>query len=221
MNKLSKEKKERLILVLMAVCGLLGVLYTFVVGGQKDELAALNGKMAAVQDKLAKAERLVRNADTINAELAKMKSELQARQEYMAPQGQYYYWILKLLDGFRQELRLDANFIMDVTQPETGSVGLLPKFPYNAGFFGVRVNGQFQEIGRFFAELENRFPYMRIQSVRLQPFTGDNAPIAQGLSAQASAAADISQPTPDAAVRSQGQKIIAEFKIVTLFNPGT
>ena len=222
MTKLSKEKKERLILVVMGLGGLLLVLYTMVIGGQKDELLALNGKLAIVQDKLAKAERMVDNADTIETELTNLRAELKARQEFMAPQGQYYIWFFKLLDGFRQELRLEPNFIMDVTQPEIGTVGMLPKFPYNAGFFGVRVSGQFQEIGRFFAELENRYPYMRIQSVRLQPFAFDNTGTTAGVAPQNEAvAAAIKQPAPAVAGRSQGQKIIAEFKIVTLFNPGT
>ena len=224
MNKLSKEKKERLILVVMGLCGTLGILYTFVIGSQKDELAALNSKLVAVQDKLSKAERMVRNAPTIQEDLTSARAELQQRQADMAPQGQYYYWFLKLLDGFRQEQGLEPNFIMDVTQPEFTTVGLLPKFPYNAGYFGVRVSGQYQEIGKFFADLENRFPYMRIQSVRLQPMTGEISAALQGATAQLGGgqAADQGAAAVPATTNPQGQKkIIAEFKIVTLFNPGT
>ena len=121
----------------------------------------------------------------------------------MAPTGQYYYWFLKMLDGFRAEQKLESNFILDVTQPEFAKVGLIPEFPYEAGLFGVRVNGQYHEIGRFFAELENKFPFMRIQDVKLQP--------------------QVVQPGGESGtlVPRATDKIIAEFKIVTLFNPGT
>ena len=100
------------------------------------------------------------------------------------------------MDGLRQEADLDSHFILDVTQPEFASVGLIPNFPYQAGLFGVRVSGRYQEIGRFFADLENKYPYMRVQDVRMQPQVIQNSPGA-----------------PD--------EVIAEFKIVTLFNPGT
>lgn len=202
MNKLSKEKREKLILTIIGICGVLGLLYTFVLGAQKDELRKLEAQLTGVQDKLAKAERLVRNAESIQEELAVNRAELEKRQAEMAPSGQYYYWFLKMLDGFRQEEKLDNNFILDVTQPEFASVGLIPDFPYQAGYFGVRVTGQFQEIGRFFAGLENKYPYMRIQNVKLQPQIAQN-------------------PGSEAGTPAATDKIIAEFKIVTLFNPGT
>ena len=214
MSKLSKEKKEKLILTVIGVLGALGLLYTFGVGAQNDQIKTLNSRLTAVEGELFKAERLVKNAGGLEEELKAVRAELAARQVDMAPQGNYYAWVLKLLDGFRQEQRLSPNFIMDVTQPEVTTVGLLPKFPYNAGYFGVRVSGEFHEIGRFFAEFENRFPYMRIQSVKLTPFV------------QIESTGTATTPAPPAASPlpsggAGGRKILAEFKIVTLFNPGT
>lgn len=203
MNKLPKEKRDKLILVIMGTLGAVGLLYTFVLSAQQDRMYTLQAQIAGVQDKLDKAERVVRSADTINEDLAASRAELQRRQADMAPQGQYYVWFLKLLDTFRKEQRLQPHFILDVTQPEFAPVGLVPQFPYQAGYFGVRVSGRFHEIGQFFASLENKYPYMRVQSVKLQP-------------AGAGRADQQSVQGGDS-----GQRIIAEFKIVTLFNPGT
>src|SRR5687768_18541927 len=85
----------------------------------------------------------------------------------MAPQGQYYYWFLKLVDQFRKDEKLDNGFIVDITMPEFIEAGLLPKFPYKAASFGLRVNGQFHDIGRFIASLENTFPYFRVQNIKM------------------------------------------------------
>src|SRR5690606_1846020 len=82
---------------------------------------------------------------------------------------------LKLVDQFRKDEKLDNSFIVDITMPEFSEAGLLPKFPYKAASFGLRVNGQFHDIGRFVANLENAYPYFRVQNVRLAPNTVNTA----------------------------------------------
>src|SRR4051794_25256157 len=141
MNKLPKEKRDRLILTCLAIAGVLGLLYTFVLGAQKDTLARLELQIAGTQDKLTKAERLAHSAPIVEANLARTKSLLEAEQQNMAPQGQYYYWFLQLLDNYRKKENLEPSFVVDLTQPEFIEAGLLPKFPYKAASFGVRLNG--------------------------------------------------------------------------------
>jgi hypothetical protein len=125
----------------------------------------------------------------------------------MAPQGQYYYWFLKFIDQFRKDEKLDSGFIVDITMPEFIEAGLLPRFPYKAASFGLRLNGQFHEIGKFVADLENTFPYFRVQNLRLSPQT---APLPG------------SQPR-DTSVSAAGAegKLNVELRIVTLIKPGT
>lgn len=204
MNKLSKEKRDKLILVCIGIVAVLGVLYTFVLGAQKNKLATINSQITGVQSKLSKAEAALRTAETIEASLAENQQQVDARQEKMAPQGQYYYWFLKLIDQFRKDENLDNGFIVDITMPEIAEVGLLPSFPYKAASFGLRVNGQFQDVGRFVADLENTFPYFRVQHVRLSP----QAAIA-GSTLEAGSA-----------IPGSEGKLVAELKIVTLIKPG-
>jgi hypothetical protein len=200
-NKLSKEKRDKLILTSLGIIGVLGLLYTFVLGAQKDALNTLENQISGTSVKLAKAEALVRSADAIETRLAQSKALLESRQEHMAPQGQYYYWFLQLLDQFRKKENFETNFILDLTQPEFIDAGLLPKFPYKAASFGVRLNGRYQEVGRFIADLENTFPYFRVQNVRLVP---------QGTSPGAL--------TPQMA--ESEDKLTVEIRIVTPIKPG-
>ena len=215
MNKLSKEKREKLILVCIGITAVLGVLYTFVLGAQKDSLATLESKITGAQSKLAKAEASLRAADTIEATLNENKKQVDVRQEKMAPQGQYYYWFLKLVDQFRKDEKLDSGFIVDITMPEFVDAGLLPKFPYKAASFGLRLNGQFHEIGKFVAALENTFPYFRVQNIKLSP--NKTQPAFPG----AQAGVPISPLTSPMEPLVPETKLVAEVKIITLIKPGT
>ena len=213
MNKLSKEKRDKLILVCIACVAIIGVLYTFVLGSQKNSLAQIHSQITGAQSKLSKAETALKSADTIESKLNENTKVIETRQEKMAPQGDYYNWFFKLVDQFRKDERLDTGFIVDLTMPESVEAGLLPKFPYKAASFGLRVNGQFHDIGRFIASLENNFPYFRVQNVRLahappQPQTT----VIPGLPQLPGA------PVP---APMQNTKLVAELRIVTLIKPGT
>ena len=211
MNKLSKEKRDKLILVCIAGVVVTGVLYTFVLGSQKDKLTAIQSQITGAQAKLAKAEGALKAADVIEAQLAGNKKLIDERQEKMAPQGNYYYWFLKLVDQFRKDEKLDSSFIVDYTMPEFVEVGVLPKFPYKAASFGLRVNGQFHDVGRFIANLENAYPYFRVQNIRLTPAPRSNTPAPAALGSLTSPLESLEPET----------KIIAELKIVTLIKPGS
>ena len=210
MNKLSKEKRDKLILVCICCVAVVGLLYTFVLGAQKDKLALISTQISGAQSKLAKAETLMRSAEVIEANLAESRKSVEERQEQMAPQGQYYYWFLKLVDQFRKDEKLDNGFIVDITMPEFIEAGLLPKFPYKAASFGLRLNGQFHDIGRFIASLENNFPYFRVQNIRLSP----NPARAAFQTENTGLTTEVSTPVPDT-------KLVAELRIVTLIKPGT
>jgi Tfp pilus assembly protein PilO len=205
MNKISKEKRDKLILVCVVIVAILGGLYTFVLGAQKDELATLQTQITGAKSKVDKAEVLVRSGATIETRLAESKKLIDSRQEKMAPPGQYYYWFLKLIDQFRKDEKLDTGFIVDITQPEFVEGGLLPKFPYKAASFGLRLNGHFHDIGKFVASLENAFPYFRVQNIRIAP---------RGVGSTASA-------TKEPASNDTAGNLTVELRIVTLVKPGT
>lgn len=203
MNKMSKDKRDKLILTIIGIMGALGILYTFVLGAQNDQLNTLRTQIAATQDKVSKAERLVKSESIVQANLAESKEQLEARMQDMAPQGQYYYWFFKLLDEFRKKEALNPGFIIDITQPEFVDIGLLPKFPYRAASFGVRLSGQYQEIGRFIAALENKYPYFRVEDPVIVP---------QGRGGS-------TQNIPSGGDSSE--KLVVEIRVVTPIKPGT
>jgi Tfp pilus assembly protein PilO len=203
MNKLSKDKRDKLILTIIAIIGVLGVLYTFILGAQKDSLYSLQTQIMGAKDKVSKAERLVKSEEFVQRNLAESQRQLEARTRDMTPPGKDYYWFFKMLDEFREHQDLNLGFIVEITQPEFIEVGLLPKFPFKAASFGVRLHGQYQEIGKFIADLENTYPYFRVQNVRVGT---------QGL--------NFAQMPPPGG--SDGnEKLMVELRVVTLIKPGT
>jgi Tfp pilus assembly protein PilO len=200
MNKISKDKRDKLILTCLAILGVLGILYTFVLGVQKDQLAALESQITGTKDKLSKAERLERSAAVIEANLKQNQQTLDTLQQGMAPQGQYYYWFLTQLEKFRTEEKLDSISFHEITQPEFTEAALLPKFPYTAASFTVQLSGDFHEVGKFLADLENTFPYFRVQDLHI------GLPGMSGLRM-------VQSPG------SRAEKVLVQLKVVTLIKP--
>jgi hypothetical protein len=207
--KLSKDKRDKLILACLASVGLAGILYTFVLGAQKDHLGTLQRQLLTGRDKLEKAERLIKSKDRFDEEVATNQKILDEREENMAPAGKYYYWFLKLMDQFREQEKLNAAFIIDITQPEFIEAGLVPKNPYKAASFGLRLAGPYQDIGRFIADLENTFPYFRIQNIKMVP-----------QSTGSSGGASLKQG-PSSGPQAGNGNLIVELRVVTLIRGAT
>jgi hypothetical protein len=169
MSKLSKEKRDKLILVALGAIGVAGALYTFVLSNQKDELFSLQSRIASTRDKLSKAERLAKSGRTIEESLSETREKLLAKEKDMVPEGQEFYTFFKLFDQFRNQSKLETSFIGTIGKPEFENPGVLPKVPYRAAVFPIKANGYYQQIGKFISDFENAYPYMRVQTLHLQP----------------------------------------------------
>ncbi len=166
MNKLSKEKRDRVLLVAIGTCAVLAAFYLLILTGQRNALAEYATRIDSERQKLEKAERWLRMAPSIETRLGTIRKELDAKQEDMAPVDKFK-WFYNTLESAlaRHKVRL-----VDITrEPELGEVGLLPKFPYRAATFGVKLLASFHEYGAFLAEFENQFPYMRVQNLQIEP----------------------------------------------------
>jgi hypothetical protein len=53
--------------------------------------------------------------------------------------------------------------------PVIGEMNMLPAFPYHQATSTVTGSAYYFDFGRFVADFENQFPYMRIQNLNLEP----------------------------------------------------
>jgi hypothetical protein len=201
MNKLSQEKKERLMMVGVASLGLVAVLYFFVIGAQKATLADLALKTEAVQQKLTKAEFWVRNRTTILGNLDKNRDIAEEKEKGTAPLDKLR-WFLNTLNQFKTGYAVDLE---NYTDPESADVGVLPKFPYSAAVFGVEFTAYYEDFGRFLADFENHFPYMRVQNIDIR----------------AEASTRMQTQEIGAEAEPPGEKLLIKMKVVTLVKPST
>src|SRR4051794_32970453 len=99
MNKLSKDKRDKLIIVCLATGGLLALLNIFVIGAEQDKIAENDRKISSVREKVDKAERMVKLMPRILSDLESNQKLLVAKEEGMAPLDKYR-WFFRTISPF-------------------------------------------------------------------------------------------------------------------------
>ncbi len=164
MARLSKEKRNRLILVIMLTIAIGVGLWYGLITTRKERLEEAKGAIRAAIDKLEKAKALVKQADKAEAQVATAMNRLKVVEDSMASGADHYTWAIKLFEEARARHEVK---IIETTRPVKGDVGLLAQFPYQAAIFTVRGTGHYHDFGKFLADFENSFPYFRVQNLSL------------------------------------------------------
>ena len=147
MNKLSKEKKQQLILVAMGTVGIMAAIYFFLISAQLAEVSKTKRETEATQKKVEVAEGVLKTADEVEKAAADRAQQLEKIESQMAS-GDMKEWIMNTLRQVKiahpdlPEFRIGTEASVPV--------GILPVFPYSAVQFEVRGNGYFHDLGKFF-----------------------------------------------------------------------
>lgn len=168
MTRLSKEKKQHLLLVCVGVVGVLAGLWFGLINWQNSQLAKLNADRAAAQLKLDGMIDTSKREGQIAAELAQETRRLQEAELQMAS-GDLYAWIINTVRDFKTGY--PAVDIPQFSTIQVGDTTLLPKFPYRQASLTVAGKACYHDLGKFIADFENRFPYIRLQNLVLEPTT--------------------------------------------------
>jgi hypothetical protein len=199
MARLSKEKRDRLILVIVMTIAIGVGLWYGIITTRKERLEEVKVSIRAAIDKLEKARKLVKQADKADSQLVAAVEKLDEVEDTMASGVDHYTWAILLLEKARTHHEVK---IIEVTRPVKGEVGLLAQFPYQAAIFTVRGAGHYHDFGKFLADFENSFPYFRVQNITLSP----------GLDSVAG---------PDTPTAGTGEENLAfRMDIVALIKPG-
>jgi hypothetical protein len=198
MARLSKDKRDKLLLVAMATLSLVAGLWFFI-KSRDAALVQIQTRRAKAMDKLDKARNVVRRAAQVEADMQAATNKLQAVEKTMAS-GDLFTWSYLFLDKARAGHEIS---IIDVGRPSRGDVNMLAQFPYEAATFSVRGAAYYHDFGRFLADFENANPYFRVQNLSLTPGleegTGTNSSLDQSGEGKLSFKFDIValiKPTP-------------------------
>ncbi len=200
---LSKEKRNRLVLVgIGTLAAIVGVWQVMIVS-QKKGLADIQKRVTEQQAKLDNAQRLLSTTAQIQKSLEAAHLRLKPVEAEMAS-GDMYSWIIQTVNKFREGYKVD---IPQFSREVPCEVGMFAKFPYRAVQFNVRGTAFFHEFGRFLGDFENRFPYMRVQNLELEPAALSSANTSGTGSASTTTAPE------------DAEKLAFRMEIVALVNP--
>jgi hypothetical protein len=161
---LSKERKNRLVLVLLLTLIAVVGLYLGLIQRQNDNLTQLFQKKAAAAKKLQLVLDTIHQADRIKGELNDARAALTTAESDVAS-GDLYAWVINALRQFKAGYHVDIPQFSQLSQPT--DVTLLPNFPYKQATLTVAGTAYFHNLGRFVADFENHFPHIRLLNLSI------------------------------------------------------
>jgi Tfp pilus assembly protein PilO len=166
--KLSKARRDRLILVVLVTLAVSWGLWQFVITTRSGRLSAQRVELDKQRSQLSEAVDWIERAQSVERELTEALAGLAKVEEGLAGRADPYAWSYLLLDRIRRNnpalRRLDV-----AGKPAVGPVRLLAGFPYEATTFTVVGLGHYHDFGRFVADFENEHPYFRVENIELTP----------------------------------------------------
>ena len=165
MKPLSREKKQRLLLVMLGTAAALAGVWFGLVRPQRLALEEVARKIEQSERQLSEARKLLSHAPQVQKELEQVAAILEQHEEQMAS-GDYYAFLINRIRQFRLGYQLDIPQFSTISGP--AAVDVLPGFPYQQVSLTIAGTGHYHEIGRFIADFENQFPYCQIRNVELE-----------------------------------------------------
>jgi hypothetical protein len=172
MNKLPKQKRDHLILVMLATAILLALIYFGWIRSQNGNMARIKNDTAAAQDKLLKNEDTIKKSADVFMKLNDINDTVSQAEADMAS-GDINSWTYAFARSFKTPNKVDPT----VGQPTTEDVDLLANFPYKQLKFTITGTAFYHDMGDFIAHFENNFPHIRVVNLTLEPAggTGDDS----------------------------------------------
>lgn len=167
MEKPAIDKRNRYLLLALGTAGMLIALYSFQVQPLRANLKVAREQIAQNQLKLQNSRRTVAFANQITNEFTLAQDKQKAVEQVMA-QGDLYRWVINTFLGLQNQHNIEFT---EFSQPVLTDWEIPPKLAYKGVVFTVSGTAAYHEFGLFLAAFENRFPYMRLQSVNLEPAT--------------------------------------------------
>ena len=166
MNSLSKEKRNQLVLVALMTGGLLVGLWFGLIRFQKESLAVLAQSKTSSEQKLEQVRQAIEASDLIETQLTEVQQRLGKIESTMA-NGDLYSWTINTLRQFKPGYKVEIPQYSQIDGPK--EMNMLAGFPYKQANMTISGTAFYADFGKFIADFENQFPYMRILNLSLEP----------------------------------------------------
>jgi hypothetical protein len=166
MNSLSKEKRNQLVLVALMTGGLLVGLWFGLIRFQKESLEVLAQSKTSSEQKLEQVRQAIEASDLIETQLTEVQQRLGKIESTMA-NGDLYSWTINTLRQFKPGYKVEIPQYSQIDGPK--EMNMLAGFPYKQANMTISGTAFYADFGKFIADFENQFPYMRILNLSLEP----------------------------------------------------
>jgi hypothetical protein len=168
MNRLTKAKRDQLILVGLGTGFMLILIGFGLIRSQFDALSGINSRVAAARNQLDSMQGDVKKAANVSSQVTNLTATL-AQTESDLASGDPAQWIYNTIRNFKEHYQVEVAV---TSQLSLGEVSLLPHFPYKQIQVTVGGKAYFHDLGKFIADFENSFPHARITNLNLEPADG-------------------------------------------------
>lgn len=171
--KISRQKRQQLVLVVILTLGAVAGIWFALIHTQNQKLHALAERRTAAIAKLELIQKAIDNSERVETQLAESSKVLAKNEEGMAS-GDLYSWAITTIRQFKQPYKIEIPQYSQIDGPK--DVSILPQFPYKQATVTIGGTAYFHDFGSFLADLENHFPYMRVQNLTLEPVSSMLSP---------------------------------------------
>ena len=165
MNRLPTDKRDKIILLAAGTVAVMVGLWFLLISPLRVRLAALEKEAEDSRHQVSRGQSMLAATQQVVAELQSASNRL-AMAEGAMGSGDLYAWMIQTLNQFKTTYHVD---IPPISREIPCEVGVFPQFPYKAAAFLVRGTAYYHDFGKFLADFENSFPYMRVQNLELEP----------------------------------------------------
>jgi Tfp pilus assembly protein PilO len=166
MNRLTKQKRDQLILVALGTAAAVAALWFLLISNQKQALQTLREEKASKEAKAAQVREKFKHSDAIENELHDVSAKLSAQEEDMAS-GDLYASMVNTVRKFKLRYKLDIPQFSPASS--VTDFDMLPKFPYKQVKISISGTGYYEDIGQFIADFENEYAASRVMNLELTP----------------------------------------------------
>jgi Tfp pilus assembly protein PilO len=168
MKKLSKEKRQHLVLVVIITVGAMIGLWAGVIKTQTQSLGRIAERKAEADRKLQQVKQAIDSAEQTDARLCEVKKRLENIEDSMAS-GDLYSWAITTIRQFKLNYKVEIPQFSQIDGPRETS--MLAAFPYKQATLSIAGTAFYHDLGRFVSDFENQYPYIRVQNLSLEPIT--------------------------------------------------
>ena len=170
MNKISPQKKQHILIVGASSLVIAGLLFQFGVMSKKDSIQDEEARRDEAQAKLDDGDKWIKLSKIIQTSFEENKQKLSVLETSMVPvnKNDWKVWLHTRLRDVQIRQRHDVQLgEITLDPPYDICADLLPKVPFAAARFRVPITAYYGDLGKFIADVENKFPYLRIENLNI------------------------------------------------------